>query len=116
MHEVGIMQRVFEIAFVHLGQEKATRIRRLRLRVGGLSGVIPEALQFAFDALKKDTPAAEASLEVDYVPVRLVCLQCGLDFGADDSTDLCPTCGSPHATVQQGRELDVVSLEVSREE
>jgi hydrogenase nickel incorporation protein HypA/HybF len=116
MHEVGIMQSVFEIAFTRLRQEKATRIHRLRLRVGALSGVVPEALQFAFEALKEDTPAAKASLDVDYLPVRLVCSRCDLEFGADDFADLCPTCGSPHSSVRQGRELDVVSLEMSRED
>jgi hydrogenase nickel incorporation protein HypA/HybF len=37
----------------------ATRIHRLKLRIGRLSGVVPEALQFAFDALKTGSPAAE---------------------------------------------------------
>jgi len=116
MHEVSIMQNVFEIAFSHLRQEKATRIHRLRLRIGALSGVVPDALQFAFDALKENTPAAEASLEVEYVPVRFYCAKCSLEFGTDDIVELCPACGSPSAEVRQGRELDVVSLEVSGKE
>jgi hydrogenase nickel incorporation protein HypA/HybF len=116
MHEVGIMQNVFEIAFAHLQKERATRIHRVRLRVGALSGVVPDALQFAFEALKENTPAAEASLEVDFLPVRLVCQSCGLEFGADAFAELCPTCGSPHSSVRQGRELDVVSLEISGED
>ena len=116
MHEVSIMQNVFDIAFARLRQEKATRIHRLRLRVGALSGVVPEALQFAFDALKEDTPAAEAALDVDYLPVRFYCSQCALEFGAEDVLELCPSCGSADAAIRQGHELDVVALEVSREE
>lgn len=110
------MQSVFEIAFARLRQEKATRLHRLRLRIGALAGVVPEALEFAFDALKEHTPAAGASLDVEYVPVRFYCSTCALEFGGDDVAELCPRCGSPNADVRQGRELDVVSLEVSREE
>lgn len=116
MHEVSIMHSVFEIAFARLRQEQATRIHRLRLRIGALSGVVPEALNFAFAALRENTPAAEASLDVEYLPVRFYCPTCAVDFGGDDVAELCPTCGLPSADVRQGRELDVVSLEVSREE
>jgi hydrogenase nickel incorporation protein HypA/HybF len=116
MHEVSIMENVFEIAFARLRQEKATRIHRLRLRIGALSGVVPESLEFAFDALKENTPAAEASLDLEYVPVRFYCSTCALEFVGDDVAELCPSCGSPDARVCQGRELDLVSLEVSREE
>src|SRR5262245_34465691 len=116
MHEVSIMQAVFEIAFDQLRQEKATRIHRLRLRIGALSGVVPEALQFAFDALKEETPAAGAALDVEYLPVRFYCPGCDLEFGGDDVAELCPTCSSPNVTVRQGRELDVVSMEVSQGE
>ena len=115
MHEVSIMQEVFAIALDRLRQEQATRIHRLRLRIGALSGVVPEALQFAFDALKEETPAADALLEVEYLPVRFWCSRCEREFGGEDVAELCPTCGSPSATVQQGRELDVVSMELSRE-
>lgn len=116
MHEVSIMQCVFEIALTHLRREKATHICRLQLRVGALSGVVPAALEFAFDALKANTPAAHASLDVEYVPVRFYCSTCSIEFGGEDVAELCPTCGSPDVSVCQGRELDVVSLEVSREE
>jgi hydrogenase nickel incorporation protein HypA/HybF len=116
MHEVSIMKSVLDIAFAHLRHEKATRIHRVQLRVGALSGVVPEALSFAFDALKVSTPAAHAALEVEYLPVRFFCSKCALDFEGSDVAEFCPTCGSPIANPRQGRELDLVSLEFSREE
>ncbi len=116
MHEVSIMQSVFELAFERMQQARATQIHRVRIRIGALTGVVPEALQFAFDALKKETPAAGATLDVEYLPVRLHCLECSREFGGDDVAGLCPTCGQPSTTVRQGRELDLVSLELSREE
>ena len=94
MHEASIMQNVFATAFEHMHQAGAVRIQRLRLRVGALSGVVPDALTFAFEALKTNTAAAEAELEIDRVPARLLCMGCLLDFDSDTCVDLCPRCGS----------------------
>jgi hydrogenase nickel incorporation protein HypA/HybF len=49
MHEVSLLESTLELAVDYAHQQGATQIHRLTLRVGQLSGVIPEALQFAFD-------------------------------------------------------------------
>src|SRR5262245_50174965 len=87
MLEASIMQTVFDIAFAQVPDESTTRIIRLRLRVGALAGVVPEALAFAFEAMKPDTPAAHAELEIERVPARLVS-----GFGLDGSGQPIPTC------------------------
>ena len=51
----------------------AVRVHQIRLRVGVLSGVVPEALQFAFEALTAGTPAEGAILAIDDVPARFWC-------------------------------------------
>jgi hydrogenase nickel incorporation protein HypA/HybF len=116
MHEASIMQNVFDLAFAQLERESATRIARLRLRVGDLAGVVPEALAFAFEAMKGETPAAHAELEVERVPVRLACGRCEREFGAESYPAECPTCGAWGADVRQGQELDLVLVEFVRED
>jgi len=111
MHEASIMQSVFDIAFARLQQESATRIVRLRLRVGTLAGVIPEALTFAFEAMKADTPAAQAEMEVERVPARLACRDCQQEFEPDSFPAPCPVCGNWAVDVKQGQELDLVLVE-----
>lgn len=115
MHEVSVMEDVLEIAFAHMRQQKAVRIDRLRLRVGKISGVVTEALEFAFEALKEGTPAATATLEIECVPVRLQCSACAIEYEAADYLAACPTCGSWQGELRQGQELDLVSLELSGE-
>jgi hydrogenase nickel incorporation protein HypA/HybF len=114
MHEASIMQNVFDLAFAHLQQESATRIVRLRLRVGILAGVIPEALAFAFEAMKTDTPAAQAEMEVERVPARLVCRDCHREFEPECFPAPCPGCGNWAVEVRQGDELDLVLVEFAR--
>jgi len=116
MHEASIMQSVFEIACDRMEREGANRIHRLKLRVGAYSGVVVEALMFAFDALKADTPAADATLEVEFVPLRLYCAACDREFASEAMPAICPGCGDWNCAIRQGQELALVSLEVSREE
>jgi hydrogenase nickel incorporation protein HypA/HybF len=94
----------------------AARIVRLRLRVGDLAGVVPEALEFAFEAMKVGTPAAQAALEVERVPARLACGHCQYEFDAASYPAECPTCGTWAADVRQGQELDLVLIEFAQEE
>lgn len=115
MHEVSVMENVLELAFAHMRREKAVRIERLRLRVGKLSGVVTEALEFAFAALKEGTPAATATLDIESVPVRLHCPACDVEFAAADYLAECPNCGSWQSEVRQGQELDLMSLELCGE-
>ena len=57
MHEVGVMQSALEIALEQAGRQGASRIDCIALRVGMLSGVVPEALEFAFDVVARGTIA-----------------------------------------------------------
>lgn len=116
MHEASIMQNVFDIAFAQLQHESATRIVRLRLRVGALAGVVPEALAFAFEAMKADTPAAQAEMEVERVPARLACRECHREFEPESFPAACPDCGNWAVEVRQGQELELVLVEFVREE
>lgn len=49
MHEVSLMQTTLDLAFNHAAQQGAQQIHWIKLRVGELSGVVPEALTLAFE-------------------------------------------------------------------
>ena len=69
MHEVGLMETALEMAFAARASAGASRIHRMRLRVGALSGVVPDALEMAFAAATPGTAADGAELIVEEVPV-----------------------------------------------
>ncbi len=60
----------------------AKRINRIRLLLGEGGGVVPDCVRFYFDQMKRDTPAAEAELEFERVPLRIRCPKCGAEWGA----------------------------------
>ncbi len=113
MHELGVAESALELALAQARKAGATRVLRIVIRVGALSGVDPEALQFAFSAILPGTPAEGAALEIDPVAAVAYCPACQKDFSPDTAHFFeCPTCGQLCATIRQGRELDLVRLEL----
>ena len=73
MHELSIMESALNLALEQARKNGAVRVHALRLRIGALSGVVPDALQFAFEALTPGTAAEGAELLIDNVPARFWC-------------------------------------------
>jgi hydrogenase nickel incorporation protein HypA/HybF len=113
MHEAGLIQSMLGTAEREARRAGGSRIELVRLRVGRLSAVVPEALEHAFAVLKAGTMARDAALEVEYVPGLLFCATCERDFSTDDMIGECPTCGAPSGFVKDGMDVQLVSLEVS---
>jgi hydrogenase nickel incorporation protein HypA/HybF len=113
MHEFSIMQSALELAEEKTRAAGATQIHRLKVRVGALSGVVPAALRFAFDALKDKSPAAGAEFEIEEVPAVGWCPDCAAEFAARDLHYECPRCHQPSGQLRRGKEMELASLEIS---
>lgn len=107
------MQSTLDLAEQQARRSGAAAIHQLRMRIGTLSGVVSDALRFAFEALKADTLAAAATLEIEEVPPACWCDVCRAEFAVTDYVYECPTCHRPSADLRRGREIALVSLEIS---
>jgi hydrogenase nickel incorporation protein HypA/HybF len=112
MHELAIMESALELALTKAREVGARRIQVIRLRVGALAGVVPDALQFAFEALAPGTLAEGAQLAIEPLPARFWCAVCEREFVAADSFSQCPDCGALSGDLRAGRELEIASLEI----
>ncbi|HVT10815.1 MAG TPA: hydrogenase maturation nickel metallochaperone HypA [Fimbriimonadaceae bacterium] len=113
MHETGIITQAVHMAIEAAENAGAGQVKRLRLRVGAMAGVVPDALRFGFEVVTKGTLAEGALLEIDLVPVTCRCAAgCGV-FTPSDAIFACPVCGRLSTDVVSGRELDVVEVEVA---
>ena len=65
MHELSIAMSLVESICDELPRLGDVRVRSIHLRIGALSGVAPEALQFAFDVASGDSRIAGAQLEIE---------------------------------------------------
>jgi hydrogenase nickel incorporation protein HypA/HybF len=115
MHELSIMESALSAALDRAQQAGASRIYVIRLRIGALSGVVPEALQFAFEALAAGTLAEGAQLAIENVPARFWCATCAREFQSDNLFADCPQCRRPSGELRAGREMELASLEIDAE-
>jgi hydrogenase nickel incorporation protein HypA/HybF len=113
MHELSLMQDTLILATQHARQAGGTRIHRLMMRIGPLSGVIPETLEFAFEVVARGTLAEGGQLEIERLSVRCYCADCREEFEPADLVCECPRCQRPSRDIRQGREMELVSVEVS---
>ena len=107
MHEMAIAESVLVIAIGEMRRHASTGIREIKLSIGEFSGVVKEALEFAFDVLKPGTPAAGANIEIEVVPIKAECVSCGpVSCRLNDLNLFCPNCGKP-IQLTAGREMKV---------
>lgn len=107
------MEQALELALEYAHQQNAQKILRLKMRIGAMSGVVPEALEFAFDIVTRDTLAEGAILEIEEVPVVCYCPNCNIEFQPAYLFYECPQCGELSSEVRKGKEIELASLELS---
>jgi hydrogenase nickel incorporation protein HypA/HybF len=112
MHEFSLMTSVLEMAEDSARQAHATRILRIKLVIGAMSEVLPEAMEFAHEALSPGTLAEGSLLEMELREPRSRCLECGAEFAHDRYHRACPECDSLVTELLGGRELYIDSIEV----
>jgi hydrogenase nickel incorporation protein HypA/HybF len=112
MHEQSIVESLLAMALENAEKAKASRILRIYLVVGELSGVVEEAVNFYFSILSKDTIAADASIFFMQIPARVRCRNCDTVFNPEKLDFHCPECNEQKVEIIGGRELYIESLEV----
>lgn len=111
MHEFSIAQSLLNIVLEEAQRHGAARVSRVHVKVGAFSNVVVDSLRFSFDMIKEDTPAAEAELEVEEVPLRGLCRDCGAELNMSQPVFECPHCHSSEVEFTQGQELYIDYIE-----
>jgi hydrogenase nickel incorporation protein HypA/HybF len=83
MHELSITQSIFDQALTQAKKHKAKKIKKIKLQIGEGTAIVPDCIQFYFDALKTETIAKDSVLDIQTIPVRLRCPKCKKEFGID---------------------------------
>lgn len=119
MHEMSIAASLLELAKEEARRRECSRISKIRVEYGAISGVMPEALRFCLMALCAGTENEEMELELVKIPLRLRCPLCNHVFGGETKEaqwQPCPACGEIFGhTVEQGTELVLARLEAYRD-
>jgi hydrogenase nickel incorporation protein HypA/HybF len=113
MHELSIAYSIVELAGERAQAANARKVNTVHLRLGALSGVVKDALLFGWDVATENTLLANAHLQIEDLPVIVVCPQCRAEVVLPGSYPLyCPHCGATDTYMIQGNELELQSIEI----
>ena len=112
MHELSIAMSIVELA-----EEEAARrgvqVTAVHLKLGALSGVVKQALLGSYEMASDDTPLKGSRLIIEEVPVAVLCSHCQAQRPISSiQLFCCAECGTPAFEIVQGKEIEVVALEI----
>ena len=106
MHELSIATAILdEVQRAVAAQPAPVRVKQIEIEVGELRLVVPESLQVAWEAVRLDTPFADAELVVHEKKARARCRECGVEFPAAVGEYQCPGCGVANAEMVEGNDI-----------
>jgi hydrogenase nickel incorporation protein HypA/HybF len=109
MHELSIANGIVEICAERAGDARVTRVR---LEIGQLSAVMPDAVRFCFDVCARNTVLEGAALEIVETPGRALCRECDREVALAQLVGRC-ACGSANLRVIAGEELRIREMEIA---
>jgi len=113
MHELSIALSILDFVAEEAERRGGVAVRAVHLKLGSLAGVAKEALLSAYDLAREGSLLADARLVVEEVPVVVYCPACQAERRVESFPQLCcSSCGAPAGDIVQGRELEIVALEI----
>lgn len=115
MHELSIALSIIEVA-AEEAEARRARVEAVHLKLGALAGVLKESLLFNYAIACEGTPLEGSRLVIEDVPATAWCERCAATREIETIQWLiCPQCKSPLSEVIEGRELQVIGLEIVEE-
>jgi hydrogenase nickel incorporation protein HypA/HybF len=111
MHELRIAEDLSVIVLEAAQKEKLSRVTRVNIIFGQLVQIVPDIFESAFTEIVRNTKAEGAKLDIEIMPVKMKCLNCGNDFVVEDNRFACGVCSSTDLGIIQGKELFIKSIE-----
>lgn len=111
MHELAICSAIAQIV------ERTAAGRRVacvRVDIGHLRQVVPDALSHSWEMVVFATSLEGAALEIHDVPAVIECRACGTRTELTEPVFRCSACGSAETDVLTGNEMLVTSVDVAR--
>lgn len=112
MHELSVCLALTRTVAGIADEHGASRVERIRLLVGPLSGIEPPLLEHAFPLAAAGTPAEGALLEIRAAPVVVACTSCGAETECAPNRLLCAGCGDFRTRVVSGEEMLLESVDL----
>lgn len=115
MHELDVTQSIVEALLDEMDRRNLKSIAVVNMRCGRLTTFVPDSIRFYYDSLTKGTPLEGSELDIEDVPVKGKCNNCGAPLELEEPIFICVECGSSDLQITSGRELEITSIKVEDE-
>ena len=114
MHEMSLVQGLLQQLHSIARENNATKVLRLTMSIGPLSGVVIDSFQFGFDILsKEDDLFRDARLEIEIPAVTYRCSSCSDTIETnEEKPDGCRSCGEMLLIPEGGDDLILQQVEM----
>lgn len=122
MHEMSYMVKLIDMAeeelaslrsgeAAHEKEDYAKPPARLVVRIGAMTGILPEYLKRYFPEASKGTSFSGAELTVEEVPVEAECVKCKTRYEPSAANNYsCPACSESSGHIIHGRECELARI------
>lgn len=113
MHEYSIVQSLLDSCDENARANNATKVMKVVIKIGVMSGVEPNLLQTAFDTFKEKTICEDAEFVINMQPVVVLCRTCSSESTLENLEYHCPKCESTELDIIDGEEMYLMQLELN---
>lgn len=111
MHEFSIVNSLLDMCEDNARKNNASKITKVEVKIGKLSGIEPHLLETAFNTFKEKTMCDEAEFIMQMQDLIVKCRKCSAEFTLEKNEFLCPTCEG-ELEVLDGEEMYLMRLEM----
>jgi hydrogenase nickel incorporation protein HypA/HybF len=112
MHEMALTESLVDLIEDEGRKQGFKHVRMVRLEIGALGSIDPDAIRFCFDIVTQGAITEGARLEIMSVPGDGWCFDCAKQVAMFERFGPCPECGGRHVQVTGGDDMRVKELEV----
>ena len=112
VHEMSIAQSLIDVLREEMISHSVKTLKSVRLNIGQMSAVVPDALSFCFEVITKDTDLEGVKLIMDIIPLVGYCNECEREFEIKEYNFVCSTCGGTKIDTIGGQGMSIVEMEV----
>ncbi|HQA59849.1 MAG: hydrogenase maturation nickel metallochaperone HypA [Tepidanaerobacteraceae bacterium] len=112
LHELSITSDILDLVLCELAKKGYNKVIKIDITIGDLSGIVREHIKYYFELLSRATPAAGATLTINYKKSKFRCESCKIIYESCDFSFLCPVCKSRGTLVESCASIYINSIEV----
>ena len=112
MHEYSIVQSLLNSCEEHTKENGSSKVLKVVVKIGVMSGVEPDLLQSAFDTFKESTICENAEFVLNVQNIVVKCRECNKETVLKKLEYSCPICKSVELDILDGEDMYLMQLEL----